>query len=277
VNVHYQSLEIFIQKTKSKEDIIKNIQNDVAAGCKEIWITSQDCSAYGLDKNKKSKLPDLLNEIIKIKGKFKVRIGMSNPNHILPILKDLIEVYKDEKILKFLHIPVQSGSDKILNDMSRHYKSKDFIKIIEEFRKSFPDIVISTDVIVGYPTENEKDFEETLEIMRKAQPDIINISKFWPMPGTKASSIPTIHPDEVRRRAIEMTNLHNQIAISKNKGYVGKDFECLIDEKSFGDFWIGRLDNYKPVMIKSKDKLLGQKLKINIFDANNHYLFGNLL
>jgi len=259
-----------------QEEILSNIKNDVAAGCKEIWLTSQDCSAYGLDKNPKSQLPVLLKEIVKIKGKFKVRLGMSNPNHILPIIKDIIEIYKDKKMLKFLHIPTQSGSDKVLTDMSRHYKAKDFSKIIEEFRKAFPDMVFSTDVIVGYPTESEKDFEETLELMRKTQPDIINISKFWPMQGTKASTLQQPHPDELKSRTIAMTNLHNQIALEKNKSYVGQNVSVLIDEKSFGDFWIGRLDNYKPVMVKSKDKLLGQTVNVNIFDANNHYLFGNI-
>ncbi|MBU2522679.1 MAG: tRNA (N(6)-L-threonylcarbamoyladenosine(37)-C(2))-methylthiotransferase [Nanoarchaeota archaeon] len=260
-----------------QDEILKNVKQDLEAGCKEIWITSQDCSAYGLDDSKKSQLPPLLKEILKIKGKFKLRLGMSNPNHILPILKDLIEIYKDEKIFKFLHIPLQSGSDSVLESMSRHYKSNDFVKIIEEFRKAIPEITISTDIIVGYPTETEKDFEETLEVMKKTLPDIINISRFWSMPGTKASNLQQLHPDELRRRAIVMTNLHNGIAIEKNKEYVGKDFPCIVDEKSFDDFWIARLDNYKQVMIKSKDKLLGQIVNVHIFDANNHYLFGNIV
>jgi tRNA A37 methylthiotransferase MiaB len=138
-------------------------------------------------------------------------------------------------------------------------------------------MVFSTDVIVGYPTETQENFEETLDAMRKTRPDIINISRFWPMQGTKASLLPTLNPDEVKGRAIAMTNLHNQMALEKNKEYIGKDFSCIVDEKSFGDFWIGRLDNYKPLMIKSKEKLMGQILKVNIFDANNHYLFGNMI
>lgn len=260
-----------------QEEIIENIKNDLAAGCKEIWLTSQDCSAHGLDKSQKSKFPALLKEILKLKGKFKVRLGMSNPNHLLPILKDIIEIYKDKKIFKFLHIPIQSGSDKVLRDMNRHYKSQDFAEIITEFQKAIPEIIISTDIIVGYPTENENDFEETLELMRKTKPDIINISRFWSMPGTKASDLQQLHPDELNGRVTAMNALHNQIALEKNRTHVGKDFQCIVDEKSFGDFWIARLDNYKPVMIKSKEKLLGQTVKVNIFDANNHYLFGNIL
>jgi len=169
----------------SEKSIIKSIKSDIAAGCKEIWITSQDNAAYGLDFGSRM-LPELLEKILAIKGKFLVRLGMMNPNNVLPILNDLIKCYKHEKMFKFLHLPLQAGSDAVLKSMNRNYDVKDFMKIINEFRKEIPDITISTDIICGYPTETREDFEKTIEIIKKIKPDILNISKFWSMPRTQA-------------------------------------------------------------------------------------------
>lgn len=260
-----------------KEDIIKNIKQDLKAGCKEIWLTSQDCSAYGLDQSKRSQLPSLLKEILKLKGRFKLRLGMSNPNHILPIMDDMIKLYKDNKMFRFLHIPVQSGSDKVLKEMNRHYSSDDFISIVESFRKDIPGITISTDMIAAYPTETEKDFEDSLEILRKTRPDIINISRYWPMPGTKASMLQQIEAEESKRRTAMMLKLHNQITLEINKSLIGQEFDCLVDEKSFDDFYVCRSDSYRMIMLKSKDNILGKKVKVKIFDATMHWLMGKIV
>ena len=167
----------------SKEDILKSIKSDLQAGCKEIWITSQDCASYGLD-NGKLLLPELLKDIIKLKHNFYLRIGMMNPNNVLQILDELIEIYKSPKVFKFLHLPIQSGSNKILKSMKRHYKIVDVMKIIKRFKKEFPEMHICTDVIVGYPGEIEKDFQETYNIIKEISPETINISKFWPRQNT---------------------------------------------------------------------------------------------
>ena len=199
------------------ESIIKNIQNDLQSGCKEIWLTSQDCASYGLDNpNKKIFLPELLEKILSLKGKFIVRLGMSNPNHIISIADELIELYKHKKMFKFLHIPLQSGSNKILKLMNRKYNAEDFAKIIIKFRKEIPEITISTDIIAGFPTETDSDFNETLNLLNKTKPDIINISRYWPMPGTKAALMPQLEQKVVMKRTDELMNLHNQLTLSIN-------------------------------------------------------------
>jgi MiaB-like tRNA modifying enzyme len=214
------------------EKIIKNIQNDIQSGCKEIWITSQDCSAYGLDlPQKKVFLPELLKKILSLKGRFLVRLGMSNPNHIIPILDELIEIYKNKKMFKFLHIPLQSGSNNVLKDMNRHYNAEDFIKIVNKLRKEIPGMIISTDIIAGFPTESEKDFEETAELLKETKPDIINIARFWSMPGTKASAMPEIKQSIVMKRTEKLMAIHNQIAFEKNKQYIGKELKAFVDQK----------------------------------------------
>lgn len=188
----------------SLKRIIKNIRNDLE-NCKEIWITSQDNASYGLDRGKR-KLPELLKKIIKLKGRFKVRIGMMNPNNVIPILDDLIEIYKNDKIKKFLHLPVQSGSNRILKKMNREYKIEDFKRIIRRFRKETPEIKIWTDIIVGFPEETREDFEKTKQLVKEVKFNKINISRFWRMKGTEAEKMNQLSHKIVKKRVKELIN-----------------------------------------------------------------------
>lgn len=260
------------------EKILKNIQNDLDSGCKEIWITSQDCSSYGLDMpQKKVFLPELLNKIIGIKGKFQVRLGMSNPNHILPMIKALSELFKNPKMFKFLHIPLQSGSNKVLSKMNRHYKSEDFIKIVNTLRKEIPEITISTDIIVGFPTESEKDFEETIKVLEETRPDIINIARFWSMPGTRASALTELKQDIIMKRTQKLMALHNKIALENNINWIGKEMKVLVDEHNFGNLYTARNSSYKHIIIQSKEKLIGKTVNVKIVRADSHHLFSNII
>lgn len=193
------------------KDIISNIKESIKQGKKTIYLTSQDNGAYGLDKHNQSQLPNLLKEILKINKDFKLRIGMMNPQHVLPTLKELISIYKNKKIIKFIHIPVQAGSNKVLKTMNREYKIKDFKKIVKKFRKKIPDLSISTDIIVGYPTETEKDFKKTLKLIKKIKPEVLNISRFASRPKTKAAKLKPLSTKITKRRSLELTNLFNKL------------------------------------------------------------------
>ncbi|MDD5177847.1 MAG: tRNA (N(6)-L-threonylcarbamoyladenosine(37)-C(2))-methylthiotransferase [Candidatus Nanoarchaeia archaeon] len=182
-----------------KDAIIEKIKQLLDNGADKIYLTAQDTGCYGLDINEN--IVSLLKEIIKIKKDFKVRLGMANPQFIIPIADDLIEIYKNDKIMKFLHIPLQSGSDKILKDMGRNYSVAGFIKLVGKFRKHVKGINISTDIILGYPTETEEDFKKTLELIDKIKPEVINVSKFAPRPGTKASRLKQIDSKIVKERS----------------------------------------------------------------------------
>jgi len=256
--------------------IVKNIKNDLEAGCKEIWLTSQDDGAYGLDSGERE-LPKLLNNIVNLPGRFYVRLGMVNPNNALPILDELIECYKNKKMFRFLHLPLQSGSDKILKDMNREYKVKDFLKIIESFRKAMPDLTLSTDVICGYPTETKADFAETLDVTKKIEPDIINISRFWPMPGTTASTLKQISIKEVKKRSSELMSLANEISLAKNKKLIGLRCRCLVDRKGFEGTWLSRNSSYKLIVLRSRENLLGKFVDVKITNAMPHYLIGEII
>jgi len=162
-----------------EEEILKSIESDLKNGAKEVWITSQDNANYGMDQNnKKQKLPELLNKILNLNHRFKLRLGMMDPNNVLLILNQLIEIYKHPKIYKFLHIPIQSASNKILKHMNRLYTIEQAEHIINKFRKNIPDITISTDIITGYPTETQQDHNRNLKFIQNIKPDIFNLSKF---------------------------------------------------------------------------------------------------
>ena len=194
----------------SQDKIIENIKRDLKAGAKEIWLTSQDNASYGLDRGKRE-LPELLRKILELKGNFKVRIGMMNPNNVLPILSQLIEIYKHEKIKPFLHLPLQSGSDLVLKRMNRKYKVKDFLFIVENFRKSVPNFILWTDIIVGFPGETESDFNKTIEIIKKIKPDFINCSRFWPMKGTPAANLKQLPVKVVKERVKKLMEVYRKL------------------------------------------------------------------
>ncbi|HIG94796.1 MAG: RNA modification enzyme, MiaB family [archaeon GW2011_AR13] len=262
------------------EKIIESVKNDVMSGCKEIWITSQDNASYNSEMSKdisKDGLVQLLEEIIKIKGNFFVRVGMMNPNNVLKILPELIEIYKHEKMFKFLHIPVQSGSNKILKDMKRKYTREDVLKIVNEFKKEIPNIIFSTDVIVGYPGETKKDFEDTLDLVKQINPEILNRSKFWPRPQTPAEKLKPISKDEMNKRSLELANLHLQICKDNQKKWIGWVGKVLVDKKGFGNTYLARSPEYKLFAVQSKDKILGKIVKIKVKSVLPHYLLAIML
>jgi len=246
-----------------KEMILQEIKNSVANGCKEIWITSQDSAAY-------PGFIGLLRDIVAIKGNFFVRIGMMNPNHVLKNLNDLIEIYKSEKVFKFLHLPVQSGSNKVLKDMNRFYKKEDFIKIIDSFKKEIPLIHISTDIIVGFPTETEKDFEKTFDLVKKVKPGIVNISRYWPMPKTKAASMKQLDIKIIQKRSKKLHELVKKISLEDNKKFIGWSGNALVDEKNKDGSFTARNIFYKPVIIDKAE--LGKMVKVKISKAGNGWL-----
>ena len=250
--------------------ILREIESALAQGCKEIWLTSQDCAAYGLDK--KTNLARLLEKVCNIHGRFYVRVGMGNPNHILKILPELIKIYKNPKVFKFLHIPVQSGCNRILRLMNRFYKVRDFKKIITKFRKEIPNITISTDIICGFPCETDEEFKDSLKLIKWLQPDVINVSRFWPRPGTKAAEMKQLSGAAMKERSGKLSKLYGEIALGKNQEWIGKKCDVLIDETGTKGGLVARNKEYKPIVIKNKKLKLGSHLKVKINSTTKDYL-----
>ncbi len=261
--------------SKPIKQIVKEIKKEITQNnAKEIYLTSQDCACYGKDIN--SNLVLLLKEIIKIKKDFKVRVGMGNPQHLLPILKDLIKIYKNKKIYKFLHVPIQSGENQVLKEMNRYYKIEDAFKIITEFKKNIKNITIATDIIVGYPTENNKSFKNTLKVIKKIKPDIINISRFGQRKNIEANKYKELSGTIKKERSRQITNLFEKICFENNKKYLNKTKEILITEKGKNNSMIGKTNEYKSVVVFENINI-GEKIKVKINKVDKYYLLGNIL
>lgn len=257
-----------------QDEILKQVQSAVSSGAKEVWITAQDTGAYGIDTG--GNLPELLEKICGIPHDFKVRVGMMNPDHLINFLDKLISVYKNDRIYKFLHIPMQSGDNKILKDMKRDYTVEDFKKIVKKFRDNFDNITISTDVIVGFPTETETEFENTMNLMREIKPDVLNISRFWPRPGTSAEKLKQHHGRVTKNRSRRMNNLFREIGLEQNRRWIGWQGRAFVSEK-IDEGFCARNFAYKPIILKSKENLLGKFVDVRIKDATFYDLRGEII
>jgi len=196
------------------DSVVKSVKRAVGEGVKEVWLTSQDNGCYGYDLKPKKNLVDLLKEVLSVPGDFRIRVGMMNPTHLLDFLDDLVALYKNNKKIKpFLHIPVQSGSDKVLRDMNRYYTAADFRKIVKKFRDGL-DLTISTDIIVGFPTETREDFEKTLTLLKETKPNVLNVSRYWVRRGTKAAEMEQLPVEVIKERGKEASMLFREL---KNK------------------------------------------------------------
>jgi tRNA A37 methylthiotransferase MiaB len=188
------------------------------------------------------------------------------------MLEDLIDAYRNEKVFKFLHIPVQSGSDKVLKLMKRGHRASVFADIAKKFRREFKHFTIATDVIVGFPEESEDDFQQTIDLMNEIEPDIINISKFSPRPGTEASEMERVNVKTVKERTKTLHDLANVISYKRNRSWVGWRGEVLIDEMK-DDGVQGRNFAYKPIFLHERIPL-GCKVDVKINSVFNHSLIG---
>ncbi len=246
--------------------IRNSVEETVKSGCKEVWLTSQDTGTYGLDR--RADLSQLLQNICTVDGDFFVRVGMMNPTLASYLLQPLIDAYKHEKVFKFLHLPLQSGSNRVLAAMRRGYSAETFKKIVGEFRKQLPQITISTDIICGFPTETEDDFNETLAVVEETKPDIVNISRFWPRLGTAAAGLERLPDEIVMGRSRKLHILARKIALGNNQKWAGWIGKIIVDEKGKvpGTF-IGRNFAYKPVVVSSREDMLGRLVDVEIIGA----------
>ncbi len=262
-------------RSHSINEIVKRVQNDSAKGAKEFWLTSQDTACYGRDL--KTNLAKLLSALDRLKGDFKIRVGMMTPNMITDIHEQLIESFKSDKIFKFLHLPMQSGDDETLMHMRRCYTAAKFKEIIEAFRAKFPELTLATDVIVGYPGESKEAFENTIKLLEEVKPDVINVSKFFARPKTAAAKINSglVEKEEIKRRSTLVASLGKRISLEQNKRWIGWTGEVFIDEKGkVEDSWVGRNFAYKTIVVKDEEKLFGRTVKVEAVEACSTYLKG---
>jgi len=254
-------------------DIVRQVKTEISDGCSEVWLTSTDNGCYGFDID--SDLPELVNSVVEIPDKFFVRVGMMNPMYMPRIRDNLLKSFDSSKVFKFLHVPVQSGSDKVLNDMKRGHTADTFREVVNQFREKFGKFTISTDVIVGFPTETEEDFEMTMNLLRETKPDIVNLSRYSQRPGTDAAEMIQIDVAEVKRRSKIAYELISDISRENNQKWIGWKGQVLFDEE-FENQMRGRNFAYKPIFVNDEPKI-GQISSVEITDATNHSLIGRII
>ena len=242
----------------------------------EIWLTSTDNGCYGVDMG--MDLAELVSAVGSVDGNFFTRVGMMNPVHQRRSFERLLNAYEAKQIYKFLHIPVQSGSNRVLKLMKRGHSVWDFRRMADAFRQRFPYSSISTDVIVGFPSETDDEFDETIQLIETTTPDVVNISKYGMRPGTDAAMLEQIPPEIINERSRRMTECVRRTSLERNKCWIGWKGKCLVDEmgKREGTM-IARNPAYKPVVIGGNSDLLGTMLDLCVSGAAETYLLGQII
>ena len=253
-------------------DITRQIKQELAEGCKEIWLSSTDNGCYGLDIDED--LSSLIDQVVQIPEDFRIRIGMMNPMFMPRIRDNLLKSFENDKVFRFLHVPVQSGSNDVLNNMKRGHTVETFKSVVNKFRTKFGPFTISTDIIVGYPTETHENFNETIDLLKETTPDIVNISRYSRRPGTVAAEMPQIDVAEIKRRSKQATELINKISLENNKKWIGWKGDVLFDENLDGQVK-GRNFAYKPIFVNEIAEIR-QIRSVKVIDATIHSLIGEI-
>ena len=243
-----------------EDSIVKAASMGVKAGAKEIQLASQDTGAYGIDR--KTDIAELASRISQLEGNFKVRIGMLNPEHLHRYFDRLVDAYKSEKLYKFIHLPVQSGSDMVLRQMRRNYSVEEFRGYVRELRKKVNGISIETDIIVGYPTETDEDFAETLKLLEDTRPNITNVSRFGRRPHASAGGLKQLKSQIVKERSIAASRMARKMQHADMRRHIGERWHVLITEMNERSL-SGRDGRYRLVAFVS-DKTVGDTADVEI-------------
>ncbi|MGZ4863688.1 MAG: tRNA (N(6)-L-threonylcarbamoyladenosine(37)-C(2))-methylthiotransferase [Halobacteriota archaeon] len=260
-------------KSRSVEVIAKDVEHRIQHGAKQIYLTAQDGGAYGLDCG--LRLPELLEVLCELKYDFKLRIGMMNVASIVDIVEDLVQVFTHPKVYKFLHLPVQSGSDTVLQRMERGYTVSDFKRIIARFRRAYREITLSTDFIVGFPTETADDFQATMRLIRETLPLKVNITRFSKREGTAACISEPVVGRIAKERSRTLTAEHHRIAYEQNCLSFGKSYRALAVERGKNESTVLYNDYFRPIVVPQK-LTLGVRYELLVTEATPTYLIGTL-
>ncbi|WP_456365452.1 tRNA (N(6)-L-threonylcarbamoyladenosine(37)-C(2))-methylthiotransferase [Thermococcus sp.] len=260
-----------VLKSYKPELVVRWVKEALARGYREIQLSSEDTGCYGFDIG--TNFAELLDEITAIDGDFRVRVGMMNPNHAIKILDGLIETYWSEKVYKFLHLPVQSGDDDVLRRMGRGYTVDEFEEIVREFRRKVPGLNLNTDVIVGFPGEDDEAFENTVELLKRVRPDKVNVSRYSKRPGTVAAKWKQLPGWKVKERSRILHRLRLQIAYEINRSYLRRSVEVLVHGPAEKGGIEGRTFNYKEIILDSGRP--GEIAAARVHWAGSTYLRGS--
>ncbi len=259
-------------KSFAKREILAEVAAHIRAGTTEIQITAQDTSSWGRDTG--TSLPDLIHAIDSLPGRFMIRVGMTNPATLKGILDDLVDAFAGDHIFKFLHLPVQSGSDHILEQMKRGYRVEDFEEIVRAFKRHYPEITLVTDMIVGFCGETEQDFSASLELINRVRPNKVNITRYSPRPFTLSTSDKDF-PDRIKKdRSRSMNSLVEEIYASVNKKYLEKQVPFVVTEIIKRGSVMARSPNYVGIVI-NEDLPVGYTGQVILKKDRKYFFLGH--
>ena len=262
------------------EQIVQACKNAWNNNAKELWITSEDTGVYGRDIG--TNLPNLLVEILKdIPSDVMIRIGMANPPYILENVNLMIKVLNHPNVYSFIHIPVQSGSNAVLDKMLREYTIEEFNFLCDKFIEGVPNITIATDIICGFPTETKENFEETLNLVEKYKFSVINISQFYPRPGTVAAKWKKIDTKEVHNRSKALSDLFRSYSHYKHLlNTTQRVWVHDINEEEKNkeeNMMVTHNKSYVKILVPKDEKLYGKELIVKITKICEWHCVGEII
>jgi len=260
------------------EQICHEVALAVSSGAVEIQLTAQDVSAYGMDRTNHSELASLLHALTEIPGDFRVRVGMMNPKTLYPVAREVAAAFEHEKIFSFIHIPVQAGTDHLLAAMDRGYTVSIFLEIIDIFKKAIPDLLIGTDVIIGFPGECDDDIDALLSLIQTIKPYRLNVTRYSKRKGTPAYQEYDM-PDRFKKdRSRKIITAFHALRSECNQMLIGKEFEVFITEQKEKGGVMARTNAYHAIVLPSPGFLsCGDRETVEITGEKVHYLLGNPL
>lgn len=266
------------ERSRMPETILAEIRELVDGGCTEIALLGQNVNSYGKDLDIDIDFADLMRMVNDIEGVERIRFMTSHPKDLSDKL--IAAMAECDKVCKQLHLPFQAGSDNILKQMNRKYTKADYLAKIEKVKKAIPGISLSTDVMVGFPTETNEDFEETLDVIRQVEFDNIFSFIYSRREGTPAAKLDFVLTDEqIHANFNRLLEVQNEISKRKNEAYVGRIEKVLVDGVSKNDeeTLSGRCDSSKIVNFKGDKSLIGKYINVKITEAHTWSLNGEIV
>lgn len=266
------------ERSREPENIIREIEELAKNGCKEVTLLGQNVNSYGKTLERDYNFTDLLKEVNEIEGIERIRFMTSHPKDLSD---ELIEAYATlDKLCNHLHLPIQSGSNRLLKLMNRKYTREDYVKIVEKIRKSVPDVAITTDIIVGFPGETEEDFNETIELVKEVKYDSAYTFLYSIRDGTIAANMENQVPDDVKSKRFQrLLDTLYPIGLAHNEKLLGETVEVLVEEVSKNNENIlnGRTRSGKLVHFEGDESLIGQLVNVKIENVKTFTLEGSLV
>lgn len=263
------------ERSRNEQDILDEISSLAKTGVREVMLLGQNVNSYGKDRGEKDAFALLLKKVCKIDGIERIRFMSSHPKDISPLLLETMA--QEDKICNQLHLPLQSGSNKVLSDMNRVYDREKFLSIARRAKELMPDIGFTTDIIVGFPTETEEDFEDTLSVLKEIECDSIFSFIFSPRDGTKAAALKNVSSEEeINERFQRLLDVQNDISARRNLRHEGNTELILVEGRSKTDplMLTGRNYANKIVNFKGDESLIGTFVNVKITKAQTWILYG---